>query len=322
MENYFQWSRQLGLVETENVRAFIATDDASHLLNKPPWQIPDWNAPRMVALLRQSQLRELMPAEIRRPLKLEPDTNCTGSFVLNGCAPANPPLKFTRVWGSFNARGAAATGRFVSEPLSAWLPKLEVQLCSGGGPENLAVQLVEIATGNKTELKPTRSNQWETVCVSAPRSPFRLEITDQNTNSWIAAGEIKELGGLSFYSQWLLGKWGLILWGGLCLFVLLAGANLIRRRPGNVTDRLPDFFLLLAMITAFACVWSARNFDATRLTVKLHRNCAAQLAARGDSVGAKQQLRLALWLQPADIAAQNQLRVLEARPAGTEDLHR
>ena len=321
VENYFQRSRQLGLIETENVRAFVATDDAGHLLNQPPWQIPDWNAPRMVALLRQPQLLDLMPAEIRRPLKLEPDPHADGPFGLNACAPANPPLKFTRVWGSFNAMGAADTGRFVSQPLRARLPKLEVQVCCGGELNNLSARLVEIATGNITGIAPSRTNQWETVCVSAPHSPFRLEITDQNTHSWIAAGEIKELGGLSFHSRWLMVKWRFILLGGLCLFVLLSGANLIRRRPESVTEWLPDLILLAAMIIALGSVWNARNFDETQLTVKLHRNCAAQLAARGDSAGAKQQLRLALWLQPADVAARNQLRALEAHPAGDGEPH-
>lgn len=322
LEDYLPRNKKTQLIEAENVRAFIATDDPRYLSSQYPQDIPYTSAERLMELLRQPKLLDIMPPACRKPLKLEPDKTSSAAFVLDGCAPENPQREFTRAWGSFSTNGTAATGQFISQPLSARLPKLDVQLCCGPDTKNIHIQLIELATGRKTELKPTLINQWQTVIVSAPQSPFRLEITDQNKNSWVAVGEIKERGRLSFYSLWLTGRAVFILLCGLCLFVFLAGARGVRRNISSNAERLGEFCILLAALAALAGVWRARNFDETQLACQLHRNCAVRFTAQGDAASAKLHLREALWRQPDDVETKKQLHALESHTTGPADLRR
>jgi hypothetical protein len=71
VENYMQFSRRTALVQEQNVRAFVATGDPSHLANKPLGTIPYSEADELMALLRDPTLLKIMPPACRPPIKLE-----------------------------------------------------------------------------------------------------------------------------------------------------------------------------------------------------------------------------------------------------------
>ena len=198
-ENYLQFSRRLGRIEEQNVRAFVATDDPARLLNKPLWEIPYPDAGVLVALLRDPSLLRIMPAACRPPLKLDRDEKSDASLVLNGCPPGKPGQEFIPVWGNCS-NGVAVTGHFVSKPLCATLPKLSLKLCCEPSLEGISLQLVEPSTGPSIELHPEITGRWQTIMVSAPQNPFRLEVTNQNHDVWVAVGEINQWGRLSDYA--------------------------------------------------------------------------------------------------------------------------
>jgi hypothetical protein len=307
-DNYLEWSRRWELIEIENVRAFIATGDARHLLDQPPLHIPYYRGDMLVELLNDPRLAGIMPPDCRRPLKLEPETSHAGdAFAVNGCSPQNPNRPFTRVWGSYSTNGDAATGRFVSQPMQAALPKLDVELCCASNADNLKAELVEISTGHRFTLKPPVTGRWQTITVNAPPGPFRLELTDDSGAAWIAAGEIKELGTLTFYARRLVAKSVFVLLAGLSLCVLLAGWQVIRRAD----QRRTGIGLLLVSFAALAGVWPHRNSDATETTCRLHKDCAAWFVSRKQIVSADWHLREALWLQPGDREARKSLDELD-----------
>ena len=121
------------------------------------------------------------------------------------------------------------TGHFVSKPLDATLPKLSVKLYCGPGTQGVRFQLVEQTTGRSIELRPEITGRWHTIIVTAPRNPFRLEITNQNQNSWVAVGDMNEMGRLSYDALGLLHYAVVVLLIGLCLCVWLAGFAVVRR---------------------------------------------------------------------------------------------
>jgi tetratricopeptide (TPR) repeat protein len=319
VENYLQWSRMWGLVEEDNVRAFVATGDTNYLSNKPLLAIPYWNSAWLIDLLRDPKLSAIMPPDCRAPLKLEKDEKSDASFVLDGYPPENPKQEFTQVWGDYSTNTANASGLFVSKPISATLPKLIVPVCCGTNLQGIQLQLVEQKTERKIELHPEIVGRWRALVVSAPQNPFRLEITGQNHDSWVAVGEIQEMGCLSYCALLLLNHAVAVLLAGLCLFVCAAGFGLLHRQKIIFSDgSFAEFFILLTGLAAVACVWSARNFDATELSGKLQKNWALYFASAGDPPSVEMHLREALWLQPDDPEALNTLADVILHDPGLE----
>jgi hypothetical protein len=263
-ENYMQISRRMGRIEEQNVRAFVATDDPACLLNKPLWEVPYPEAGMLVELLRDPNLLKIMPAACRPPLKLESGDKSDASLVLNGCPPGTSGQVFMPVWGNCS-NGVAVTGHFVSKLLCATLPKLSLKLYCEPRLEGVSFQLVEQATGRRIELHPTITGRWQTIMVSAPQNPFRLEVTNQNHDAWVAVGEINQWGRLSYYALWLLNHAVVILLAGLGLGVLLSGWGVVRCIIGGSlfsNHGWIELLVLLAGLVALVWVWLGRNFDA------------------------------------------------------------
>jgi hypothetical protein len=57
--------REMSLIQTENVRAFLKSDDASVFADKPWFHTPYPVADRLIALLRDPTIRSLLPNELR-----------------------------------------------------------------------------------------------------------------------------------------------------------------------------------------------------------------------------------------------------------------
>lgn len=300
LANYLQWSKRWSLVEEENVRAFVATNDRRYLPEQPLWAIPYSSADRLAELLRDPNLSAILPSLCRPPLELEKDEKSDASFVPEGCPPDQPKRAFTRVWGSYSANGANQTGAFVSQPLSAALPKLVIPVGCGTSLEGIRLQLVEQQTGRRTELNPKARGRWQTIIVTAPANPFRLEITNQNPNSWVAVGDLSEMGRLSYAALLLLDHAAGILVVGLCLCVWLTGLAVVRRGIGIGDDGFVEMLILLVALVALAKVWSGRNFDAKALACNLHKNLAVEFTSTGDRRSAEMHFHAALWLQPDD----------------------
>ena len=168
------------------------------------------------------------------------------------------------MWGN-GSNGVAVTGHFVSKPLCATLPKLSLKFCCGPRLEGVSLQLVEQSTGRRIELHPEITGRWQTIMVSAPQNPFRLEVTNQNHDAWVAVGEINQWGRFSYYALLLLNHAVVILLAGLGLGVLLSGWSVVRCIIGKTlfSNRgLVELLVLLAGLVALAWVWSGRNFDA------------------------------------------------------------
>ncbi|MGA3142895.1 MAG: hypothetical protein ABSF10_07605 [Verrucomicrobiota bacterium] len=263
-ENYMQFSRRMGLIEEQNVRAFVVTDDPACLLDKPFGEVPYPDAGVLVELLRDPNLLRIMPAACRPPLKLERDEKSDAALVLNGCPPGTPEQEFMPVWGNCS-NGVALAGHFVSKPLCATLPKLSLKLSCGPGLESVSLQLVEQSTGRRIELHPEITGRWQTIMVSAPQNPFRLEVTNQNHDTWVAVGEINQWGRFSYYALLLLNHAVVILLAGLGLGVLLSGWGVVRCIIGKSlfsNHGLVELLVLLAGLVALAWVWLERNFAA------------------------------------------------------------
>jgi hypothetical protein len=216
-------------------RAFMATDDVEALKREPEESRLISNLNEEVWLLRQPDLRPILPACARDALPVLPTEKGDAAFIRNGwaLAEADPPSEVS--WGSYSsAQGARARGGFESLPVrKSALPFLEIAVAGDLGKPGLSLELVEIATGKTTPVRPAHAagQQWLNACVRAPAGEFKIVARDDSESKWFAFKAPREMGRLSFWAMQLLAGWQCFLWAGAgcALFSL---ARLLMRRPG------------------------------------------------------------------------------------------
>ena len=303
-DSYPLWSAQTLLLQQENIRAFVATGDPASLRHYPDFET-------MTNVLLHPQLSRILPVDCRPPLPLAPDAGTTAAFVPGGYAPDRPPREYGQAWGNYSTNGVVVPGRFVSRPLTARLPRLQLELCCASA-DQLRIELVGPGTLRHVSVPPPIPGPWHTLNLPAPANPFRLEISADNPAAWVAVGALRESGRWSYAARKVLDHSVLILLSGLLLFAGLIAYDLFRQTPG------PRFLRWLALGVVLAVlvrIWPERHFDATQFTCDLYANGAKHVAQARHPGEARHLLREALWLRPEDPQLQAQLRAL-SQPAG------
>ena len=310
-KNYFGWTRAWGLVETENLRAFIDSGNNGWLKSDTEMALPHPESDTLIALLHQPKILSILPADVRPPLKLVPNETLSTGFFTNGCPPGKPGQPFVKTWGNSPTNGPAVAGHFMSRPMSTPLPNLSVQVYCGSS--DAKIRLME-GDGHAVELHPHYSDRWETLIVDAPRHPFVLSVENVTAGTPVAVGEIKELGRFSVYAQSLIDHAVLILCIGLGLCAVLAVLALARPGVTFANEGLPWLLILLLALTAIAGAVCWRNFNSNEFSFRLQVDWAVRYADHGHPSRAELHLREALWLQPDNAQAQKELAILQAGP--------
>jgi hypothetical protein len=205
-----------------SARAFIATDDPAVFTSEPDLARPVPTVEFDVWMFHNPYLRSNLPACVRDPLLVVPETNAGDAFVSSGWSLAVPDPPTEKSWGSYSARKEAAQGTFVSQPISPGrLPYLEIPVAGDLGAPGLALALVEL-TGRVRPIVPARvpGRQWLNVDVPMPPGPFRIVARDESDQGWFAFKPPRELGRLSFWSLRCLWAWEYPAIFGVGLFML------------------------------------------------------------------------------------------------------
>jgi len=311
VKNYLSWTRAWGLLETENVRAFIDSGNTGWLKSNMELALPYPESDTLTDLLRQPKILSILPADVRPPLKLDADEALSTGFFTNGCPPEKPGQPFVKTWGNSPTNGPAVAGHFVSRPMSTSLPKLSVQVYRGS--PDVKIRLAE-AGGRPVELHPQYSDRWETLIVDAPRHPFVLSVENAAAGAPVAIGEIKELGRFSVYAQNLIDHAVPVLCIGLGLCAVLAALAMARPGVTLANEGLPWLLILLITLPAIAVAICRRNVNSNEFSFRLQIEWAVRYAAHGHPGRAELHLREALWLQQDNALAQKELGILQTGP--------
>lgn len=217
--------------QLQNTRAYMATDDIRVFDRKPKQQLPlyegDPYAPRpqhegekLVRYLNLPRVRSILPACVRDPLKMVPES-VTG-FVTNGAAGAKPRIPGEVAWGSYTAEGKANKGRFESLPISrSRLPFLEIRVAGDLGQPGLSLTLIDLSSGKTTSVVPLKAlgDNWRTCRVRAPQGDFKIVAIDNSASGWFAFQAPREVGWLSWAAVRLASFGGRLFFLGLALYV-------------------------------------------------------------------------------------------------------
>ena len=199
-------------------RAFMATDDP-HVFDKvEELDLPHLNTSELMSLLRNNQIRQILPACARESLRVAHRGDSDGAFVTNGCSLSTNDPPTERSWGSFSGAGAAARGEFESVPVAAsTLPFLEIPVAGDLGEPGLSLELIELQTGKVTPVKPLTAPgpKWANVYVKAPAGEFKVVARDESETKWFAFKEPRETGRLSYWARQMLKTWKYCLVAGV-----------------------------------------------------------------------------------------------------------
>jgi hypothetical protein len=116
------------------------------------------------------------------------------------------------------------------------LPYLEISVAGDLGEKNLSLELIELASGKRTLVKPSQvaGNKWLDCYVKAPASAFKIVAGDASETGWFAFKAPREVGRLSFRAVQMLSVWAYLLFAGLGLFLFNLLALVARRRSADL----------------------------------------------------------------------------------------
>lgn len=202
-----------------HVKAFIATDDIRHLEGKHGVEIPFPDPYYLANVLRNPEIRKILPVSVREPVSvLQQNTNDL-AFVKNGVGPATPrPEPHDIAWGSYSERDFRAEGTFESVPIRpSSFPFLKFEVSGHLGLDYLSLKLVDLSGTDIKILKPSEPalSEWKTFFIRAPGDEFRIAACDDHHNRWFAFKEPREVGYWSWAAERLAKLGPLILFSGL-----------------------------------------------------------------------------------------------------------
>ena len=173
-----QWMRTY----VRNVREFLLTDNLAGFLRKTgPQEIPYYSAGMLAGWLRDPVVRRILPASLRLPLDVKPKPGTTPTFARSTVA--TDPVGG---WDSYAVGGAAAQGRFESDPLSCGaFHRLRFETTGLPGAPGLRLVLREAGSGRETAIGLLfgSGSGWRSVHVACPPRPFVIVAEDASPTS-------------------------------------------------------------------------------------------------------------------------------------------
>ncbi len=202
-------------------RSYLRTGDEAHLRSGT---IPYPSATTLLQRISHEEIRARLPAIVRRPLPMAPETDSPGGFGENAVAPGDEIPQGWSAVGSFGPQGAASTGSWRSQLIQPGSDRYWMVPVFTTDPADPELSLwIEDASGavlstllpGKVESRPLGS--WGVVHVRAPDVPARLVAGDRSARGWLAFGEPVEHAAGSRWAERVAGAGGWVFWSGLSL---------------------------------------------------------------------------------------------------------
>jgi hypothetical protein len=194
-------------IQTRNVRRFVRTGELSQFINKRAPEIPYPDAGRLVTVLQDSYIRRILPASVRPPVHLEPQSITNAAFALEGTYPIVPRDALARAWGSYTAHGNAASGTFESQPLDCQTGGYLMFDVSGYvGMTRETLVLKDLKSDRQSAIRPSvwPREDWLQVVVRCPSHPFTVLASDARSDYWMAFREPVETGHVAPAAEWMI----------------------------------------------------------------------------------------------------------------------
>ncbi len=207
LEDLSTW-RQHWTAQAANVRRFVVTGDLTALTSKRGFEIPYPSAELLAAMLRDPEIRRILPAAVREPVRVEPRLVTDDAFVPDGFDSTASRDPLWRAWGSYTGQQNSARGRFESHPIAPCQPGryLEFQVAGDLAARRQSLAVRDLQSGQERVVRPgwPVSSGWTTGRVSCPAGPYSIVAVDARSETWFSFREPVEVGRVSPLAEWLI----------------------------------------------------------------------------------------------------------------------
>ena len=179
---------------TTNIRHFVLTGDIAALTAKRgPAELPHPDQYQLANLLQYPQVRRVLPAAVRPPLRIHPRAVTPGGFVIDGPFAGSIPRDPLRpAWWSLSGEGRRAKGRFESEPTRCETGgSLRFEVAGYLGWERQYLAIRDLERQRDLPIVPPRvaGESWIDVTVPCPSGRFAIVAIDESAESWFGFRE-------------------------------------------------------------------------------------------------------------------------------------
>ena len=197
----------------QHVRAYLLTGDVAQL-SAPAAAIAYPWADRFETLLSSPKIRQILPANLRSPLAIEPEGS-SGPFSLQTDTGGR------RIWSSQSGGTAPPPAEMRSQVVHPALPYVTFEL-RGRLRESMTVKLQDEKDGRRHGAELERGKaEWRTGYAKV-HGPFRIIARDEDPKRSMAFTEPREVGRLSYYADGLLDRSLYVLGAGIVFAIALA----------------------------------------------------------------------------------------------------
>jgi hypothetical protein len=219
--------RQFFSAHAANLRRFVIAGELAEFMAKRPLvDLPYPSQERLATLLQDPDIRRILPASIREPIRVQPRLVTNRAFVPESLDVAIPHDPLARGWLSLSADGRRAQGRFESAPAGPCRAggHLAFQVSGYLGWEGQYLAVKSLRTGLERAVSPSRvpEESWVEATVPCPDGPFTIVAIDATPDSWFGFREPVEFGLASPLVESLIGSSRAFLLAALALAVLAA----------------------------------------------------------------------------------------------------
>jgi hypothetical protein len=227
--------RLTGLMEEVNTKTFVITGNINDLKNKGRLGIPYPSEERLASLLSVPEIRAVLPYNIAPALPVHVKTS-DSAFIPNGYFQTTPK-RVDNTWGSYSARGNAATGK-LSIQCDSTIPSGVIEF-PVAGPLDDAIKIEIEQNGRQTPVEiKDNPGDWGIAHASVGKGPFAINLIDASPNGWVAVGAPYMVGRFDAFTAAILQNYQVFIVIGICL--LLAGlvqsivmANVLKKQEVN-----------------------------------------------------------------------------------------
>jgi hypothetical protein len=184
--------------QEENVRAYLRTDDPSHLRDKPFAEIPYPDADTLINRLSHANVRNILPWTVRKPVALA--TNEQAQLNVPAELPPAPGPLALSTWSSSTTAEVPFFWRSARQSSSSF-SVLRFRVAGDLGARGRALRLVVKSDEGEVTVEPASApgNRWKTITIIRPLGAWWIEATDNEPDAWFAFTEPVELSLGSYY---------------------------------------------------------------------------------------------------------------------------
>lgn len=183
----------------DNVRAYLLTNDAAHLTNKPFGDLPYPSGETLQQRLAVPVIAGIMPPSVRPPASIIPAD--AAALLPPGLRPLAGESLFS-TW-SESPRSPVLQWKSAVQPATS-SRILRFRIAGDLGAPNASLRVaVKSASGTRyIEPEDSPGLRWKTVHVVRPPGEWWIEVSDMDAERWFALSNPVEIGPV----RWIVGK--------------------------------------------------------------------------------------------------------------------